>query len=107
VLGLTDTEASFGRTTLRVTVFTESFTDAVITAEVATVPVELAVNGAVVLPAGTVTDPGTLTLASLDDRVTVTPPEPAGDAKVTVPSVELPARIVVYWRANPDTVGCG
>jgi len=60
------------------------------TVTLAVTGVVLTVNVAVVVPAGTVTDPGTVTLALLDASVTTSPLGPAGASKVTVPVVELP-----------------
>jgi hypothetical protein len=42
-------------------------------------------NVAVVSPAGTATDTGTMTAGPLLDKLTDPPPEPAGDTSVTVP----------------------
>ena len=44
----------------------------------------VAVNPALVAPAATVTDPGTLTALSLLDRLTASPPLPAAAFRVTV-----------------------
>ena len=69
--------------------------------------VVLTVNVAVVVPAGTVTDPGTVTFTLLEARVTTSPLGPAGASKVTVPVDELPPitapgdRVIVEM---PDSV---
>jgi hypothetical protein len=49
----------------------------------------VAVNVAVEVLAGTVTDAGTLSIALFEDNATVAPPANAGNASVTV-QVELP-----------------
>lgn len=67
--------------------------DAVSVAFCAVVMAEMvAVNPAVEEPAGTVTDPGTLTAALLLDRLTARPPFPAGVVSVTVQE-SLPAAV--------------
>ena len=64
---------------------------AVIVAEYwALTPVVVTVNVAVVAPAGTETEAGTVALPELDDMGTVAPAGGAGDAKVTVPVDEVP-----------------
>lgn len=47
-------------------------------------------NGAEVEPAGTVTEVGTVALELLDDKLTTTPPDPAGPLSVTVPADAVP-----------------
>jgi hypothetical protein len=54
----------------------------------------LAVKLAMMVPAATLTDPGTVNAASLLDSVTVKPPEPAGLDSVTV-HVEVPPELTV------------
>ena len=52
--------------------------------------VVVAVNDALVLPAGTVTDAGTVTYDELSDSVTTAPPVGAAPVSVTVPCEGLP-----------------
>ena len=52
----------------------------------------VAVNPALVAPAGTVTDPGTVTALLLLERLTVRPPVPAAADRLTV-QASLPAPV--------------
>ena len=56
-------------------------------AEIVGVPADTVVteNVALELPLGMVTDAGTVAEALLDERLTLAPPEPAGQTRVTVP----------------------
>lgn len=63
---------------------------AVLTAET------LAVNLALVAPAGTVTDDGTVTALLLLDRPTPSPPDPAAADKLTV-HASLPEPVIAPW----------
>jgi len=79
---------------------------AVIVAEVDDeTPVVLTVNVAVVAPAATVTEAGTVALVLLDDRVTAAPPVPAALERVTVPVEEFPPETDVGLTATEVTVG--
>ena len=68
-------------------------------------PVVLTVNVAVVAPAATVTEAGTVALVLLDDRVTAAPPVPAALERVTVPVEEFPPETDVGLTATEVTVG--
>ena len=63
------------------------------------------VNVAVVAPATTVTDAGTVALALLLERVTLRPPVGAAPLMVTVPVEELPPTTEVGLRTTPETAG--
>jgi len=68
-------------------------------AEIVTVTCELTdlvpmLNVAELLPAGTVTNPGTIAVELLLARETFTPPCPAAPVRVTVPVVEVPPTTV-------------
>jgi hypothetical protein len=68
------------------------------TAEVVTV------NVAVVAPAATVTEPGTVALELLDDKVTVVPLGPAAPVRVTVPVEEVPPTTEVGLTARLESL---
>ena len=72
---------------------------AVITTDVdeTTVLVDI-VNVAVEAPAATVTDPGTIAAVELEDKLTVVPPDGAGELRVTVPVEVEPPTTVVGFR---------
>jgi len=64
-------------------------------------------TGAVVEPAGTVTELGTVTVLLVLERLTVVPPVPAGPPKVTVPVEPCPPTTVVGAVVNELTCnGC-
>ena len=65
----------------------------------------LAVNVAVVDPAATVTEAGTVALALLLERVTVKPPVGAVPLRVTVPVLEEPPITEVGLRTSEEMVG--
>lgn len=62
------------------------------------------VNVAVLAPAGTVTEPGTVAEVWLDERVTTAPEGPAGPFKVTAPSAVLPPPTELGVTVNPEIV---
>jgi len=68
-------------------------------------PVVLIVKVAVVVPAGTVTDAGTVALVELDARATTAPPVPATLERVTVPVEVFPLETDVGLNAKDETVG--
>lgn len=70
------------------------------------VPTGLVVIGkfAVVLPAGTKTELGTITTDGVPEvRSTLVPPVPAGELKVTVPCDEFPPDTVAGFATRPAT----
>lgn len=66
--------------------------------------VVVTVNVAVELPAGTVTDAGTVALALVEDSVTTDPPVPAFPLRVTVPIDEVPPVTVAGLNEMPVNV---
>ncbi len=60
----------------------------------------VAVNVALMLPAGTVTDAGTVTEDELSQTVTTAPPVGAGPVSVTVPCEELPPFTLVGFMLS-------
>ena len=58
--------------------------------------VTVAVNPALVAPAGTVTEPGTVTAELLLDRLTASPPVPAAAERLTV-QLSLPAPVNEFF----------
>jgi len=70
-----------------------------------TVGLAVAVNVAVVAPAGTTTEAGTVATAVFEDfRATVAPPVAAATDRVTVPVEVPPAWTEVGERVNPINV---
>ena len=62
------------------------------------------VNVAVELPAGTVTDAGTVALELVDDSVTTDPPVPAFPLRVTVPVEDVPPVTLAGLSESPVNV---
>jgi len=91
VEGLRLTDSTVAAVTVRVFV-TDVVPVVAVTTTGVVVATELvvAVNVAVEAPAGTVTDPGTVTAALPDERPTARPPEPAVPARVRVPVEDVP-----------------
>ena len=77
----------------------------IVTFVVAEAAVVVIVNVVEVVPAGTVTSPGTVTFEALDDNMTAVPPLGAGPLMVTVPVLGLPPGTVVGEHASPRTSG--
>ena len=67
----------------------------------------VAVNVAVRLFAGTLSDAGTLSIALFEDSATVTPPANAGNASVTVQVEFAPDVMLAGEHCNADTVITG
>jgi hypothetical protein len=63
------------------------------------------VNVALALPAGTVTDAGTVAADVLLFRLTTAPPMSAGPARVTVPVEEVPPTTLAGARLTPVSAG--
>ncbi len=66
--------------------------------------VVVTVNVAVVAPAATVTEPGTVALVLPEERLTTVPAEPAGPFNVTVPVVVKPPVIELGLSDTAESV---
>jgi len=105
VAGESDTVVRFAAVMVRVAVFVVLPSAAEIVALVLDETADVViVNVAVVAPAATVTEPGTVALVLLDERVTEVPPEADGPLSVTVPVEEEPPVTDVGDTETLDTL---
>jgi hypothetical protein len=101
-VGASDTPVTVGAVTVRVAVAVPAVMVSVLFAATATVDT---LNVAVVAPAATVTEAGTVADGSLDERETDWPPVAAGPLMVTVPLDDAPPTSDVGASTTPVTVG--
>lgn len=105
VTDLSETDAAAGFTVSAAVFETPPLVAVIVTAVTAVTVDVVTVNVAVVAPAATVTEAGTVAATLLDASVTTMPPAGAADNKVTVPVLDVPPVTDVGFKATVLSTG--